>query len=84
MITTTEPRAFNVPQRLHNAKRAFQRAIVTADLQQANAVSGRLLERYTQGLPDNSGGLRCRAQISEMAAAYLDRCRQHARRRVPA
>lgn len=67
----------SIPARIHNAQRAFNRLIVTRDMQQAMAGSGRLLSRYLDDLPDGSGALHARARITELADQYLKKCERY-------
>ncbi|MAO57769.1 MAG: hypothetical protein CL549_15860 [Alcanivorax sp.] len=70
----------NHRDRLHNARRAFQRAPTTADHQAALQHSGQLLERYSRDLPDDLPSLRTRQALTEYAERYLARCRRAATR----
>lgn len=74
-MNTNSP--LNIPALLHNAKRAFGRLIITADMDKALVNSGRLLDRYLSDIPVSNTTLRARAQINQMADEYLKKCERY-------
>ena len=74
-MNTNNP--LNIPALIHNAKRAFDRLIITPDMDKALVNSGRLLDRYLSDIPVRNTTLRARAQINQMADEYLKKCERY-------
>lgn len=74
-MNTNNP--LNIPALIHNAKRAFGRLIITADMDKALVNSGRLLDHYLSEVPVSNHTLRVRAQINQMAEDYLKKCERY-------
>ena len=74
-MNTNNP--LNIPALIHNAKRAFDRLIITPDMDKSLVNSGRLLDRYLSEIPVSNTTLRARAQINQMAEEYLKKCERY-------